>query len=91
LLMLGVGWNFLFTAATTMAISLFSAQEKNKAQASINFWVFATMALTSLSSGALVTTAGWSLLNLGSLVLVGVIAASLWWLKSGVSSTPTQA
>ena len=90
LLMLGVGWNFLFTGATTMAISLFSAQEKNKAQASINFWVFATMALTSLSSGALVTTAGWSLLNLGSLVLVGVIAASLWWLKSDVKSTTAQ-
>jgi MFS family permease len=83
LLLLGVGWNFLFTGATTMAVSLFNAQEKNKAQASINFCVFATMAITSLSSGALVTTAGWSLLNLGSLVLVAMMTASLIWLKMG--------
>jgi len=88
LLVLGGGWNFLFTGATTMAISLFSAQEKNKAQASINFCVFATMAITSLSSGALVTTAGWSLLNVGSLALVAVMAASLVWLKWGRSAKP---
>ena len=91
LLTLGVGWNFLFTGATTMAISLFSAQEKNKAQASINFCVFATMAVTSLSSGALVTTAGWSLLNMGSLVLVGAMAASLLWLKSDSTDKPAKA
>ena len=63
LICLGVGWNFLFTGATTMAMSTYRPEEKNKAQAAINFFVFSTMALTSFGSGALVTTQGWSLLN----------------------------
>jgi hypothetical protein len=41
------------------------------------------MAITSLSSGALVTSAGWSLLNVGSLALIAAMAASLAWLKWG--------
>jgi hypothetical protein len=45
-------------------------EEKDKAQAAINFCVFATMAFTSFASGALVTTQGWTLLNLGSLLPV---------------------
>jgi uncharacterized membrane protein len=42
--------------------------------------VFAVMALTSFASGALVTTQGWNLLNLGSLVPVGLTALALAWL-----------
>jgi hypothetical protein len=47
LICLGVGWNFLFTGATTMAMETYRPEEKNKAQAAINFFVFSTMALTS--------------------------------------------
>jgi hypothetical protein len=38
------------------------------------------MALTSFASGALVTTQGWALLNLGSLVPLAVVALALGWL-----------
>jgi predicted MFS family arabinose efflux permease len=79
LLVLGVGWNFLFTASTTLALTTYRPEEKDRAQAAINFCVFATMAVTSFASGALVTTQGWTLLNLGSLVpLLGVGLALLW-------------
>jgi MFS family permease len=80
LICLGVGWNFLFTGATTMAMSTYRPEEKNKAQAAINFFVFSTMALTSFGSGALVTTQGWSLLNAWSLILLIVIGLSLGFL-----------
>jgi len=80
LICLGVGWNFLFTGATTMAMSTYRPEEKNKAQAAINFFVFSTMALTSFGSGALVTTQGWSLLNAWSLILLTVIGLSLGFL-----------
>ena len=40
----------------------------------------ATMTLTSLGSGALITTQGWTWLNLGSIVPVLLIAAALGWL-----------
>ena len=81
LFLLGVGWNFLFTGSTTLSMQAYTPQEKNRAQAAINFCVFATMAVTSFASGALVTTQGWAWLNGGSLLPVVLTGAGLAWLK----------
>lgn len=80
LFLLGVGWNFLFTAGTTLSLQSYRPEEKDRAQAAINFCVFATMALTSFASGALVTTQGWRWLNLGSLLPLALTALALIWL-----------
>ena len=80
LTLLGVGWNFLFTGSTTLSMQGYRPEEKNRAQAVVNFCVFATMAFTSLASGALVTTQGWNWLNLGSILPVAVTGAGLLWL-----------
>jgi MFS family permease len=80
LFLLGVGWNFLFTASTTLSLQSYRPEEKDRAQAAINFCVFATMALTSFASGALVTTQGWQWLNLGSLLPLALTALALVWL-----------
>ncbi len=80
LFFLGVGWNFLFTGSTTLAMQAYRPEEKDKAQAAINFFVFATMAVTSFASGALVTTQGWFMLNLGSLLPVALTGLGLAWL-----------
>ncbi len=80
LFLLGVGWNFLFTGGTTLAMQAYRPEEKNRAQAAINFCVFATMTVTSFASGALVTTQGWNWLNLGSALPVAVAGAALLWL-----------
>ena len=88
---LGLGWNFLFTASTTLAMQAYRPEEKDKAQAAINFCVFATMALTSFASGALVTTQGWTLLNLGSLLPVGLTGLALLWLAARQRAAKKQA
>ena len=80
LFLLGVGWNFLFTGSTTLSMTAWRPEEKDRAQAAINFCVFATMAFTSFASGALVTTRGWDWLNYGSLVPVTLTALALFWL-----------
>ena len=80
LFLLGVGWNFLFTGSTTLSLSTYRPEERDKAQGALNFFVMATLACTSLASGVLVTTQGWSLLNWGSLVPVAVTAVALGWL-----------
>ncbi len=80
LFLLGLGWNFLFTGATTLALTAYRPEEKDKAQGALNFCVFAVLAISSLVSGVLVTTQGWTLLNLGSLVLLGMTALLLGWL-----------
>ena len=80
LFLLGVGWNFLFTGSTTLSLQTYTPEEKDRAQGALNFFVFATLALSSLASGVLVTTRGWEMLNLGSLVPVALTGAALGWL-----------
>ena len=80
LFLLGVGWNFLFTGATTLALTAYRPEEKDKAQGALNFCVFAVLALSSLASGVLVTTQGWTWLNLGSLLPLGLTGVALAWL-----------
>ncbi|HXE51044.1 MAG TPA: MFS transporter [Ramlibacter sp.] len=80
LFLLGVGWNFLFTGSTTLSLSAYGPEEKDRAQGALNFFVFGTLAVSSLSSGVLVTTQGWTLLNYGSLLPVALTGAALLWL-----------
>jgi MFS family permease len=80
LFVLGLGWNFLFTGGTALALTAYRPEEKDKAQGALNFCVFAVLALSSLASGVLVTTRGWTLLNVGSLLPLGLTAAALGWL-----------
>ena len=80
LFLLGVGWNFLFTGGTTLALTAYRPEEKDKAQGALNFCVFAVLASTSLASGVLVTTQGWTLLNMGSLLPLGLTGLALGWL-----------
>ena len=82
LFMLGVGWNFLFIGSTTLVLNAYKPEEKDKAQGAINFCVFAVMAVTSISSGALLTTKGWDWMNYGSLIPVALIGLGLVWLIS---------
>ncbi len=80
LFLLGVGWNFLFTGSTTLSLTAYTPEERDRAQGALNFCVFGTLAVTSFASGVLVTTQGWQLLNYGSLVPVAITGAALLWL-----------
>ena len=80
LFLLGLGWNFLFTGATTLALTAYRPEEKDKAQGALNFCVFAVLAISSLTSGVLVTTQGWVWLNMGSLLPLGMTGLLLGWL-----------
>ena len=92
LLALGIGWNFLFIGGTTLFTEAYRPEEKTRAQAAMDTVIFTTMALTSFSSGALVTTSGWSYLNLGSIAPVLLAAAALAWLalqRRGAQNQPS--
>ncbi len=87
LLALGVGWNFLYIGGSTLATQAWRPEEKTRAQAALDFCVYSTMTLTSFSSGALVTTGGWTSMNLGALLPLGLMAAALLWLRRVQQST----
>jgi MFS family permease len=82
LFLLGVGWNFLFTGSTTLSLQTYTPEEKDRAQGALNFFVFATLAVSSFASGVLVTTQGWALLNYGSMLPVALTGLALLWLAS---------
>ena len=77
---LGIGWNFVFIGGTTLFTEAYRPEEKTTAQAAMDTVIFSTMTVTSFSSGALVTTSGWTWLNMGSTVPVLLIASALAWL-----------
>jgi MFS family permease len=60
LVVLGVGWNFGFIAATNLVTECHGPQERNKVQAFNDFLIFGFMAIASLSSGTLLSRFGWT-------------------------------
>jgi MFS family permease len=78
LVLLGLGWNWLFTGATTLLTSTYNAASKARVQGINDTIVFSTLVFSSLSSGVLVASYGWVLMNAVSLVVVGLSMAVLW-------------
>ena len=65
------------------ACALIGSRGRSTALAAWMLWgsgLFAVTALTSFASGALVTTQGWTWLNLGSLLPVALTGAALVWM-----------
>ena len=91
LFVLGIGWNFLYIGGTTLLTRAYRPEEKNRAQGAMDFCVFSTMSVSSFASGALITTQGWTLLNLGSLLLIAMVAVALIWLAVQTRRAPTPA
>jgi MFS family permease len=81
LVLLGVGWNFLFVGGTTLLTESYHESEKSRAQALNDFVVFSAVALASLSAGLLHQALGWRALNLGALPMLLLVVAALWWLR----------
>jgi MFS family permease len=64
LALLGVGWNFMFVGGTTLLTTAYSPEERVRVQATHDFIVFGSVAITALTSGAVQATQGWAVLNL---------------------------
>lgn len=79
LLLLGVGWNFLFVGATTLLTETYRPEEKAKVQAVNDFLVFGAVSLSSFSSGALLSRFGWTFVNLAVLPPVTIVFLLLGW------------
>ena len=79
LVLLGVGWNFLYTGATLLLTETYRPEEKAKAQGANDQVQFIMMLISSLTSGMTVTQAGWERVNLLALPLIVVIVIALAW------------
>ena len=63
LALIGFGWNFMYTGGTTLLTESYRPAEKARTQGANDAIMFTTMALSSFSSGALVSSAGWERMN----------------------------
>ena len=74
LILLGIGWNFLYVGGTTLLTEVYSPAEKGSIQGINEFMVFSATAVTALSSGYLHHTLGWETLNRYTIPVVGFAA-----------------
>jgi MFS family permease len=75
LVLLGVGWNFLYVGGTTLLTSTYRPAERGRAQATNDLVIFATGLVSSLVAGALLSAIGWQSMNL--MLLPWLAAAAL--------------
>lgn len=80
LILLGVGWNFLYVAGTSLLTGTYTPAERGKAQAINDMSIFVVGLGCSLGAGALLHAVGWQMMNVLVLPWLGLAAASIIWL-----------
>ncbi len=80
LVLLGVGWNFMYVGGTTLLTEAYRPAEKAKAQGANEILVFCTTATSSVASGVLVNAAGWNTLNYVALPFLAIAGSAALWL-----------
>ena len=84
LVLLGVGWNFLFIGGTTLLTKTYEPRDRFKAQAMNDVTVFGFQAFASLSAGTVIFTSGWEALNGLCLPLLAITAVVLFKVRKPV-------
>jgi MFS family permease len=86
LVLLGAGWNFLYTAGTSLLTTHYPGPERHRAQAINDFVVFTCQACVSLLAGLAVTNFGWQWTNLSVAPLLLLMA----WVAGRRTVEPTR-
>ncbi len=80
LVLLGIGWNFLFVGGSALLSTVHSETERGKVQGVNDLIIFSLVAVGSLMSGQLLHRLGWDALNLTMLPFIVIVGlATLWW------------
>jgi MFS family permease len=87
LVLLGIGWNFLFIGSTALLTGTYSAAERAKTQAANDFLIFGMVALSSFSSGVMLNFFGWNAVNLLILPFAGAILVLLLFYRRWQGTT----
>ncbi|MDN4502009.1 MFS transporter [Alteromonadaceae bacterium BrNp21-10] len=82
LVLLGMGWNFMFVSGTSLLPRSYNSSEKFKVQGFNDLITFSIQAVVSLSAGWIIFTTGWQSLLLLPLPLLALTAlAIIYWRK----------
>ncbi|GAB4210552.1 MAG: MFS transporter [Synechococcales cyanobacterium] len=79
LLLLGIGWNFLYVGSTTLLTEAYAPPERLKTQAAHDFLMFSAVTVATLISGSALHMGGWPIVNwLGLPLVVTSLVVTLW-------------
>ncbi|ABV86248.1 MFS transporter [Shewanella pealeana] len=80
LVLLGIGWNFLFVAGTALLPRCYAKTERYKVQSFNDTFIFGAQAMASLSAGWVIHLLGWNVLLLSCLpLIVAQVLLITWW------------
>jgi MFS family permease len=92
LILLGVGWNFLFVGGSALLATTHTPAERGKVQGINELVIFTAVAVGSLLAGVLLHTAGWVGLNLLMLPLIAATGLTTWrWRQRPALDAPVPA
>jgi MFS family permease len=80
LVLLGVGWNFLYIGGTTLLTETYRPSERARAQGLNDMLIFLFMASSSFAAGLLLETNGWRIINWLAVPFIAGIGLSIAWL-----------
>lgn len=81
LVMLGIGWNFLYVGGTTLLTRTYRASERFRAQAVNDFSIFGCSAAGSLLAGTVIHLLGWAILLLAVTIPLLLMLTALIWIR----------
>lgn len=79
LVLLGIGWNFLFIGGTTLLTQTYVLAERFKVQALNDFLVFGCQAVAAVGSGLVLTNLGWYWILGVSVPFLAILIPILWF------------
>ena len=77
MVLLGLGWNFLFVGGTTLLVQTYRPSERFGAQSVNEFCVFTTSATASLLAGTVIYLYGWNMVLMACVPVLVAIAVAL--------------
>ncbi len=82
LALLGVGWNFMYTAGTTMITASHRPEERGRVQGAAEMMIAGIAAVASFASAGLLHGIGWAAVNIGAApMLLAAAALTLWYAR----------
>ena len=80
LVLLGLGWNFMYVGGTTLLTEAYRPSEKAKTQGMHDFLVFGVAIVSSFSSGLLLKSNGWQMLNYVAIPFLTIAGVACLWM-----------
>ncbi len=80
LILLGIGWNFMFVGSTTLLTETYTPAEQSKTQAVHDFLMFGFVAIATSLSGQLLNRMGWVAVNMAGVPPLLLVLVSVVWL-----------